>query len=115
MRHHNTVKKFGRVRNQRKALLSSLARSLVLKEKIQTTEAKAKALRPFVERLITQGKKATISARRAITMRIGKEGTKKLVDVLAPKYKERKGGYTRIVKLPRRFSDSSSQAIIEFV
>ena len=115
MRHHNAIKKFGRVRKQRKALLSSLARSLVLEEKIETTEAKAKALRPLVERLITHGKKGTIAARRTITTRVGKEGTKKLVDILAPKYKERKGGYTRIVKLPRRLSDSSARAIIEFV
>jgi large subunit ribosomal protein L17 len=115
MKHHNIVKKFGRVRKQRKALLSSLVRSLVLKERIETSEAKAKALRPLVERLISQGKKGTVAARRAITTRVGKEGTQKLVDIIAPKYKERKGGYTRIVKLPRRLSDSSSRAVIEFV
>ncbi|MCK5059919.1 MAG: 50S ribosomal protein L17 [Candidatus Pacebacteria bacterium] len=115
MRHHNRNKKFGRVRKQRKALLSSLARSLVLKEKIETSEVKAKALRPLIERLVTHGKKGTVAARRTITTRIGKEGTKKLVDVLTPKYNQRKGGYTRIVKLPRRLSDDSSRAIIEFV
>ena len=115
MRHHNRNKKFGRESAQRKALISSLARSLVLFEKIKTTEAKAKALRPYIERLITHGKKATLASRRLIAGKIGGEGSKKVMDVIAPKYKKRAGGYTRITKIPVRLSDSASMALIEFV
>ena len=99
----------------RKALLNSLARSLVLHGKIETTEPKAKELRPFVEKLITRGKAATVSARRDIGTKIGPNAAKILVDSLAKKYEERKGGFTRITKTKRRFSDGSKMAIIEFV
>lgn len=115
MRHHNVNKKFGRVRKQRTALLNSLARSLVLKEKIRTTEVKAKAARPFVEKMITGGKSGNVSARRSISSLIGKEAGKKMVDVLSKKYEKRKGGYLRITKLPKRMSDGSKMAVIEFV
>lgn len=116
MRHHNTNRKFGRKRNQRKALLKSLALSLVMHEKIKTTEAKAKELRPFVEKLITRGKVSGLFSRRLLIARLGdKEGSKKLIEELAPRYKKREGGYTRIIKLPRRISDASPMAIIEFV
>ncbi len=115
MRHHNKNKKLGRERNQRKALLRTLALSLVIKEKIKTTEPKARALRPFVERLITQGKKKTLAAKRNINAEIGPKGMRKIVDALEPRFKDRKGGYTRIIKLPRRKSDDSRMAIIELV
>jgi len=115
MRHHNSVRKFGRTKNQRKALMKSLARSLVLHGKIKTTEAKAKELRPFVEKLVTLGRKSTLASRRLLVSRVGPGAAKKLSDELSVTYKERKGGYTRITKMVRRESDGSLMAIIEFV
>ena len=115
MRHHNSNRKFGRKTNQRKALLRSLAYSLVVKGKIKTTEAKAKELRPFVEKLVTFGKKGTLASRRELDTRVGKIAGKKIATTLSPKYKETKGGYTRITKLVRRSSDGSTMAIIEFI
>ena len=96
-------------------MINSLARSLVLHEKIETTEPKAKELRPFIEKLITKGKLATIPARKAISIKIGPKATKILVDTLSKKYADRKGGFTRITKTERRLSDGSKMAIIEFV
>mgnify|MGYP001579263855 CR=1 FL=1 len=78
MRHHNVNRKFGREMNQRKALMRSLAYSLVVKEKIKTTEPKAKELRPFVEKLITFGKKGTLASRRELETRVGKIAGKKI-------------------------------------
>ena len=115
MRHHNQNRKLSRTRKVRKALINSLARSLVLHEKIETTEPKAKELRPFIEKLITKGKLQTISARRAVNEKIGPKATKILVDTLSKKYADHKGGYTRITKTKRRLSDGSKMAIIEFV
>ena len=119
MRHHNTIRKFGRVKNQREALIRSLARALISEGKIVTTEAKAKELRPFIEKLITKAKETTIASRRLIIARLGGGGEKKpakaLIDVIAPKYKSRPGGYTRIIKMAPRKSDSSKMAVIEFV
>ena len=116
MRHHNKNKKFGRTKNQRKALLRSLALSLIAHGKIKTTEAKAKALRPFIEKLVTKGKEGDVSSRRLILARLGNvsEG-RKLLDEISPQYISRNGGYTRIVKLPPRMSDGSKMAIIEFI
>jgi len=115
MRHHNTNRKFSRTRKVRKALVNSLARSLVLHQKIETTEPKAKELRPFVEKLITKGKLQTVAARRSINEKIGPKATKILVDTLAKEYADRKGGFTRITKSKRRLSDGSKMAIIEFI
>ncbi len=117
MRHHNSNRKLGRKRNQRGALLRSLARSLIMHEKITTTEAKAKELRPFIEKIITKGKLKTASSQRVLISELGttSKTAKKVVDVLSPKYLDRKGGYTRIIKIGTRASDSAKQAIIEFV
>ncbi|MCI5108220.1 MAG: 50S ribosomal protein L17 [Candidatus Pacebacteria bacterium] len=115
MNHHKKNRKFGRVRNQRKALLKSLASSLIDKERIQTTEAKAKELRPIVEKLITSAKSGSLSSRRTLSSRVGVSASKKLVDSIAPKYKDRKGGYTRITKLETKRSDAAKMAQIEFV
>jgi len=116
MRHHSTIKKFGREKNVRNALMKSLARNLIRDEKITTTLSKAKALRPFVEKLVTKSKAGDIAARRLIFKRIGISlEAKKLVDTLAPKYKSRAGGYTRITKLPLRKLDAAAMAVIEFV
>jgi large subunit ribosomal protein L17 len=119
MRHHKNIRKFGRVKKGREALLRSLARALIIKERITTTEAKAKELRPFVEKLVTKATQATVASRRLVAARLGGGGDedplKILFDTIAPKYKNRSGGYTRIIKIAPRKSDASKMAIIEFV
>lgn len=117
MRHHSTTRKFGRVAKQRTALLRSLARSLVLHEKIETTTAKAKELRPYIEKLVTKAKTNSLHARRSVSAELGGEtvATKKLFSTLAPRYKERAGGYTRITKLSRTADDARDVSQIEFV
>lgn len=117
MRHHDHNRKFGRVRKQRAALMQGLARSLVLHGRIETTEAKAKELRPFVEKLVTRAKSGTLASRRIVSARLGgaPTATKKLMETIAPQYAKRSGGYTRITKLPARNSDASPVAVIEFV
>ena len=96
--------------------MRSLASNLINAGKITTTEPKAKEIRPYVEKLITTAKAGTITARRLITARIGNpKSVKKLVEVIAPKYKTRSGGYTRVIKLPPRVGDGSRMATIEFV
>ncbi len=117
MRHHNHNRKFGRPKNQRTALVRSLAISLVRHGRIETTLAKAKELRPYIEKIVTRSKKDTLAGRRIVASRLGNQPTvsKKLFTDIGPKYKERAGGYTRILKLGSRKSDSAEMAIIEFV
>jgi len=116
MRHHNTKRKFGRVRKVRNALLHSLASNLFVREKIKTTLPKARELRPFVEKMVTHAKKNNLATRRLIVAKLGSQnGVKKLFDNLAPKYIDKKGGYTRIIKLGVRTADGAEMAIIEFV
>ena len=115
MRHHNANRKLGRKRGQRKALLKTLAVSLITRGKISTTEAKAKELRPFAEKLISEAKKGTLSARRNVSAVVGSRTGKKLVDDIAPKYAERHGGYIRVVRLGVRKSDGSRISLIELV
>ncbi len=117
MRHHNTNRKFGRVRKVRRNFLKGLTLDLVRHGKITTTEARAKELRKVVEPLVTMAKKDTVANRRLATSRLmnRKTETKKLFEEIAPAYKSRRGGYTRITKLPVRKSDASKMAVIEFV
>ena len=116
MRHHSTKRKFGREKNQRNALISSLARNLIRDGRIKTTTAKAKELRPMVEKLVTKAKNVSIASRRIVDSRIHSQTeTKKLFETIAPKYKTRAGGYTRIIRLPNRDLDGSSMSLIEFV
>ena len=117
MRHHKSYRKFGREHGQRIALIRGLAYSLVKHGKIVTTEAKAKELRPFIEKLVTASKKKeTIASMRLVHTKLpNAEMVKKLFKDIAPKYKDRMGGYTRIVKMPVRKSDSAKRAVIEFV
>ncbi|MBI5254746.1 50S ribosomal protein L17 [Candidatus Falkowbacteria bacterium] len=117
MRHRDAGKILDRELGPRRALLRGLARSLVLAGKIETTEAKARALRPLIEKQITVGKKATLAGRRQLLAFFGDEvAVNKVLNDLAVKYKERKGGYTRIIKLAlRRIGDNAKKAIIEFV
>ena len=116
MNHHNKNRKFGRTQNQRHALMRSLVCSLIRDEKIVTTEAKAKELRPYIERVVTHGKEGSLAKRRFVISKVGNEElVKKLFEEISPKYKERSGGYTRIVKLPLRAKDAAKMALIEFV
>ncbi len=117
MRHHNANRKFGRIKKVRLALLKGLARSLIVHGKIATTEAKAKELRPLIEKLVSRAKNDSISSRRLLTARLlnQKSLSKKLSGEIATRYKTRQGGYTRIIKLPRRKSDGSPMAVIEFI
>ena len=117
MKHHTKQRKLGREKDQRTALLRSLASSLIRDEKIKTTEAKAKEVRPFVEKLVTRGKKGDVHALRIIDSQLGGDtkGAHKKVNELAKKYEKRPGGYTRIIKLPPRQSDAAKMAVIEFV
>lgn len=116
MRHHDSKRKFGRERDERRALMRSLAEALIDHEKITTTEARAKELRPYIEKLVTVGRRGTLAARRTVISRLGTERrAKKLVDTIAPRYVQRGGGYTRITKLHPRVSDGSPMAVIEFV
>lgn len=116
MRHHNANRKFGRKTNQRRALLRSLARELFLHGRIITTEAKAKELRPYAEELITIARKETIASKRQVESRLANNSiSKKLGSVIAPRFKDTNGGYTRIIKLDRRPSDGSKMAAIELI
>lgn len=116
MRHHNRHRKFGREIGPRRALLRSLAVSLIEHGKIKTTEAKAKTLRPLVEKLVTRARGAKLADQRLLAARLGAvKAMRKLTREIAPRYLARPGGYTRISKLPRRTSDGSRMAIIEFV
>jgi large subunit ribosomal protein L17 len=116
MKHHSKIRKLGRTKNVRKALIRSLAEALIVNGKIKTTEAKAKELRPFIEKLVTKGKQGDLASRRtAISRLIGVDLVKKLFEEIAPKFADRNGGYTRVIKLPARGGDGSKMAIIEFV
>ncbi len=108
-------RKFSRKRDQRRALLKSLATSLFLKEKIKTTEARAKEISRFAEKYITKAKKGDLASRRLLLRYFSKNVVKKLIEEIGPRYKERKGGYTRIIKLGIRKSDGAKIAIIELV
>jgi large subunit ribosomal protein L17 len=116
MQHGTKTRTLGRPRRQRTALLRGLAVSLIRDGQITTTTAKAKELRPFAERLVTYGKEGTVAARRRAASALGEprpETITKLFDEIAPKYKERSGGYTRIIKVGR--TDGRDQAVIEYV
>jgi len=116
MNHHKSKRKLSRKSTQRNALLKALAVALIMKEKIRTTEAKAKELRPFIERIITNAKPETVAAKRFAASKIGQGVVlKKFFSDIVKAQKDRKGGYTRITKLPKRLKDASKMAMIEFV
>ncbi|MBA4118223.1 MAG: 50S ribosomal protein L17 [Candidatus Puniceispirillum sp.] len=116
MRHRIAGRKFSRTTSQRRALLSGLAFSLLDKEQIKTTLPKAKDLRPYVEKLITLGKDGSLSARRRLVGILHSETlASKLIDSIAPRYKERNGGYTRIIKAGFRYGDLAPMAVIELL
>lgn len=116
MRHHSKVKKFNRSKSARVGLMKSLAVSLFDKERITTTEAKAKALRPYAEKLITHAKNESVASARFIISKIGDNvGSHKLRKEIGPRFKDQNGGYTRIMKMPKRAKDASPMAVIELV
>jgi large subunit ribosomal protein L17 len=116
MRHQKKTVKLGRKEGHRKSLLSNLACSLIEHSRIKTTLAKAKAVKPLAEKMVTLGKKKTLHARRtALAVLRQADIVKQLFDEVAPRAAERKGGYTRIIKLGQRKSDASEMAFIEWV
>lgn len=116
MRHGKVYRKLGRHSSHRMSMFANMAASLIKHEQIITTLPKAKELRPIVEKLITIGKKGDLSARRqAISELRDIKMVKKLFDVLAPRYKDRDGGYTRVLKAGFRKGDNAAVAVIEFV
>jgi len=116
MRHQKKTVKLGRTAEHRKALLANQVCSLIDHQRIKTTLAKAKAVRPLAERMVTLGKNGSLHARRvAFSMLRQKDAVKKLFDEIARRSTNRNGGYTRIVRLGQRKSDSASMAFIEWV
>ena len=116
MRHHDKYRTLGREKGQRTALVRSLVRSFVIHGGIITTETRAKELRKYIEPLITKGKENTLANRRLIVSKIGDEtAAKKLIEVISKDHKNRRGGYTRVIKLPLRKSDGAKMARIELV
>jgi large subunit ribosomal protein L17 len=116
MRHRRKGRSLGRTAEHRKALLRNLATSVLAHERVRTTKAKAKEVRPVVERLITWGKRGDLHARRQAHRYVRDRKTlKKLFEELAPRYAERKGGYTRILRLGARRGDGADEAVIELV
>lgn len=117
MKHNIKTSKFGVSSDYNKALMRNLAKSLIQHEQIVTTLAKAKALRPYLEKLITKGKKGSLNDRRIVISRLGSNcpEVQKLFDELAIRYKDRQGGYLRILKAGFRTGDKAPMAVIEFV
>jgi large subunit ribosomal protein L17 len=116
MRHGKVHRKLNRTAEHRKAMFANMAAALIKHEQITTTLPKAKELRPVVEKLITLGKRGGLHARRQAISRIRDvDMVKKLFDVLGPRYKERNGGYTRVLKAGFRYGDNAAVAVIEFV
>ena len=116
MRHRVGGRKLGRTSSHRTAMFRNMAAALIKHEQITTTLPKAKELRPVVEKLITLGKRGDLHARRQAISQIRDVAmVKKLFDVLGPRYKERKGGYTRVLKAGFRYGDNAPVAVIEFV
>ncbi|MEX2252994.1 MAG: 50S ribosomal protein L17 [Thermoleophilaceae bacterium] len=117
MRHRRDRRKLNRTASHRKALLMNLSREVIDHERIQTTEAKAKAVKPELERLITLAKRGDQHARRKAMSRLGQDKfiVYKLFEEIAPRYSERDGGYTRILKLGPRPSDATEMVFLELV
>jgi len=116
MRHQKHTRKLGRTSQHRDAMLANLVASLIIHKRVKTTLAKAKAARPLAEKLVTLGKGGTLHDRRLAVAKIGqKDAVAKLFKEISPGFKDRKGGYTRIVKLGPRQADSAPVALLEWV
>ncbi len=115
MRHLNSGRKLNRTASHRKALFRNMVLSLIRHGRIMTTDAKAKELRRFAEKMVTLGKRGDLSARRmAFAFMQSRDAVKKLFDEIAPQFKERAGGYTRVIKFERRRGDAAPLSVIEF-
>ena len=116
MRHRKAGRKLNRTSSHRRAMFANMAASLIEHEQIVTTLPKAKELRPIVEKLVTLGKRGDLHARRQVISQIQDEvQARKLFDTIAPRFADRQGGYTRIMKAGFRYGDSAPMAVIEFV
>jgi len=116
MRHGKVHRKFNRTAEHRRAMFGNMAAALIKHEQIETTLPKAKDLRPVIEKLVTLGKRGDLHARRQAIAQIRDVGmVKKLFEVIGPRYKDRHGGYTRVLKAGFRHGDSAPAAVIEFV
>ena len=116
MKHNIKHRKLNRTSSHRKALLMNMSNALIKHEQITTTLPKAKELRPFIEKVITLGKKGDLSSRRkAMSILQDEKMTKKIFDTFADRYKDRNGGYTRIIKLRNRYGDNAPIAVIELI
>ena len=115
MRHQKTNRKFGRKVGDRKSFLKGLVHNLAMKEKITTTLSRAKELQKVVAPFITLGKKQTLASYRLLLQRLPKKSVEKIYKDISPRMKDRRGGYTRIVRLTSRMRDASPMAIISFV
>ncbi len=116
MRHANKGRKLGREKAPREAMLNNLATSIILYEKVVTTEAKAKSVRSIVEKLITRGKIKSVHNKQILNKTLkDKKAVQKVLDILGPKYIKRSGGYTRIIKIGRRLGDGAKKVQIELV
>ncbi|MGH8012263.1 MAG: 50S ribosomal protein L17 [Candidatus Binataceae bacterium] len=115
MRHLNQGRKLNRTSSHRKALFRNLVLSLIRHERLKTTDAKAKELRRYADRMVTLGKRGDLSARRlAFAFMQSRDAVKKLFDEIAPRFKDRPGGYTRVIKFGTRRGDAAPLSIIEF-
>jgi len=116
MMHHRKGRKFGRESNARTALIKGLLLALIERESITTTEAKAKEIRPRIEKMVTKAMEDTLSNKRIILSRLynNTKAMKKIFSDIAPRFKGTQGGYTRIIKIGRRVGDASKMAVIEF-
>ena len=117
MAYHKRGRKFGRTRDQRKQMMRSLARSVILHTRVQTTEARAKSIRPYLEKIVTKAAVNDLATRRLLLGRFNNDKVvvKKLLEEVGPKYKDRNGGYTRITKIEHRPGSGRKEAVIEFV
>lgn len=115
MKRGTKLKKFHRTHAQRKAFLKGLTTGLIEHGRIETTLVRAKVVRTAIEKLVTKAKKGDVNARRLLAKHVGPKAVKTLVQDIAPRFTDRTGGYTRVVKLGQRVSDSAPMAIVEFV
>lgn len=115
MRKNIFGRQFKRDTNERKALFKSLISSLILQERIKTTEEKAKAIRAEVDKIITRAKKGEEIAKHFLQSKLPQNAIKKVIFKIAPRFEKRQGGYTRIIKLGRRFSDNAKMVLMEWV
>src|ERR1700726_1357070 len=116
MRHANAHRKLNRTAEHRRAMFANMAAALIKHEQIVTTLPKAKDLRPIIEKLVTLGKRGDLHARRQAIAQVRDVAmVRKLFDVLGPRYKERNGGYTRVLRAGFRYGDNAPRAVIEFV